>query len=455
MSNIAFERCFQGEKGRDEFQREPVATKVISLLVSDAHVSPMVIDGDWGTGKTEFCHKLINKFKAEHDRYRIVYVDAFKADHADNPLMTILAEVLKLLPEGEQRKGLIQKALPVIRYGLKTALKVGVGHVLRKNADDIADELEDVFEETTEKIIDASVEALLKEHEKAEESLNALQKILTRIAEESPIVIFIDELDRCRPDFSLEMIEVIKHTFDVVGVKFVLITNTKQLTAAINHRYGSEVESQRYLDKFLRFRFSLPNTLTQSRHDRTLATATHFYCLVNQSSSLQNTNLARSDYRVKKFIELLIDINGLSLREVETFVRYLEIYQALTSNNGLAPNLITGFQFLRVFGVFLFCFEPKITDSIFRNTVTAKEILNLLNVKDLPKLIPNEHKYPEDHEVIAVMLARESKAVADRFVNLNEDWQRLFVDFFDRRHHGHGKYINIVIETFNILSFRF
>ena len=116
MSSVVFEHHFQGETGRDEFQREPVAAKVISLLVSDAQVSPMVIDGDWGTGKTEFCHKLINKFKAEHGSYRIVYVDAFKADHADNPLMTILAEVLKLLPEGDQRKGFIQKALPVIRY---------------------------------------------------------------------------------------------------------------------------------------------------------------------------------------------------------------------------------------------------------------------------------------------------------------------------------------------------
>lgn len=252
------ERCFQGENGRDEFQRESVATKVISLLVSPTDISPMVIDGGWGTGKTEFCHKLINKFSAEHENYRVVYVDAFKADHADNPLMTILAEVLKLLPKGKQRKGLMQKALPVIRYGLKTALKVGVGHVLRKNADDIADEIETVLEEATEKAIDASIEVLLKDHEQAEENLLALQNMLAQIAVASPIVFFIDELDRCRPDFAVEMLEVIKHTFDVDGVQFVLVTNTAQLKAAINHRYG-DVDSQRYLDKFLKFRFFLPD----------------------------------------------------------------------------------------------------------------------------------------------------------------------------------------------------
>ena len=447
--------CFQGEKGRDEFQRHPVAAKVISLLVSDAQVSPMVIDGDWGTGKTEFCHKLINKFKAEHGNYRIVYVDAFKADHADNPLMTILAEVLKLLPEGEQRKGLIQKALPVLRYGLKTALKVGVSHVLRKNADDIADELEEALEETTEKVIDASVEALLKEHEKAEESLAALQKALAQIASEFPIVMFIDELDRCRPDFSVEMLEVIKHTFDVEGVKFVLVTNTKQLTAAINHRYGYEVDARRYLDKFLKFRFTLPNVLTQDRNDRILAAVTHFYSLVGRSQALSNSVLNDSNNAVTQFGKTLIEVNSLSLREIETLVRHLEIFNTLTSNRGLVANAIFGLQLLRIFGVYLFCFEPQISERIIKKSVSADEIVNLLDVKDLPILVPQEYKYPEHHEVIAVMLANECKNGSEKFSNLNDDWKRVFVDLFERRHFSDGKCLNIIIEVFDVLSLRF
>src|SRR5690554_6113678 len=100
MPVVSTELRFSGKNGRDEFHREQIADKVIRLLVSDIEISPMVIDGQWGTGKTEFCHKLINKFRDCHPNYRLLYVDAFQADHADNPLMTILAEVLKLLPEG-------------------------------------------------------------------------------------------------------------------------------------------------------------------------------------------------------------------------------------------------------------------------------------------------------------------------------------------------------------------
>jgi hypothetical protein len=123
---------FQGANGRDEFQREQVADKVIQLLTSEINLSPMIIDGDWGTGKTEFCHKLINKFSTIHDNYRLLYVDAFQADHADNPLMTILSAVMTLLSDGGEKSTLLQKALPVIRYGLATAGKAVVSHALKE-----------------------------------------------------------------------------------------------------------------------------------------------------------------------------------------------------------------------------------------------------------------------------------------------------------------------------------
>lgn len=104
MTKTSPELTFQQ---RDEFSREKVAEKVIKLLKSDIDISPMVIDGDWGTGKTEFCRKLINKMDAEQEsdeNYKLLYIDAFQADHADNPLMTILAAVLNAIPKEDQEQ---------------------------------------------------------------------------------------------------------------------------------------------------------------------------------------------------------------------------------------------------------------------------------------------------------------------------------------------------------------
>ena len=405
-------RTFQGEAGRDEFKREQVAEKVIQLLTSDIHLSPMLIDGDWGTGKTEFCHKLINKFKNSHPSYKILYVDAFQADHADNPLMTIFAAVLSLVPEDEKIH-LLQKAMPVLRYGLAIVTKAGVNHLLRQDTDSILEGLDETLQDAANKAIDASVKALLKDHETANENLQALQKTLSDIATDTPIVIFVDELDRCRPDFAVQMLEVMKHTFDVNGVQFVLVTNTQQLKAAINHRYGPQVNAQRYLDKFLKFSFCLPEFVPghmRSGDGLVLAATEHFSKLVYESTSLENTDLFNANHAVYQFANALVRINDLSLREVETFVRHLEIYHQLCQ--GLKSNTVYGYQLLRIVGIFAFCFAPGIANSIQKNKTNGADIANLLGLNEMPS---EGYRWQETTE-FALMLARASTTNKNQFL---------------------------------------
>lgn len=444
---------FQGENGRDEFRREQIADKVISLLTSDIDISPMVIDGHWGTGKTEFCHKLMGKFEAEHEHYRLLYIDAFQADHADNPLLTILAEVLSLLPDGEQKQSLREKVVPVVRYGIKTVFKAGVSHLLRENADDIADGLEEHLQDAANKAIDASVMAMLKDHERSQENLKALQTVLAEVAEESPIVIFIDELDRCRPDFSVQMLEVIKHTFHVVNVKFVLITNTAQLRAAINHSYGPDVDAQRYLDKFLKFSFCLPNFIPGNSSEKTLASVEHFNNLVDVSPVLKDTDLNDFNNGVHGFTTTLISHNQLSLRETETFIRYLEIFHTLS--NGMATNIIFGHTLLRVLGVFIFCFRADIAAAIQSNSVDAKQIAALLGLKSLEN-IENESRYPLHTEVIAALLTPTCASNGDVYKPNTEELQKTIQDYEFRyfNHQGlrQGHEFGSVLKAIEVLN---
>lgn len=159
---------------RDEFKRRAIAEKVISLLDADIDVSPMVIDGSWGLGKTEFCQKLIN-LMAEKGTHELIYIDAFKADHANEPLLTVLAEVLKVMPSDKTKTSLTKIAIPALRYSLKTGAKAVVSHLLRQDAADVIEEFEAEIKQVADKAIDASVETLLKDHVEAEKSLLALQ----------------------------------------------------------------------------------------------------------------------------------------------------------------------------------------------------------------------------------------------------------------------------------------
>ncbi|MFV8855373.1 KAP family P-loop NTPase fold protein, partial [Serratia fonticola] len=267
---------------RDEYKRSDIANKVITLITSDIDTSPMIIDGGWGTGKTEFCYKLINLIKEKEIAYQVVYIDAFNEDHTDAPILTLLAAIVALLPK-QERSTLISKALPALRFGLKTTLKAGANWVLKQNTEELAEDFQEALKDSSNAAIDGTIEALLDDHIESEKNINALKTALVEISKEKPIVIFIDELDRCKPSFAISILENIKHIFDVDNVQFVLVTNTKQLEASIHHIYGQSVDAKRYLDKFVRFTLSLPTYFKPDNYNNELLSPHHWAITVSKS----------------------------------------------------------------------------------------------------------------------------------------------------------------------------
>ena len=374
---------------QDEFKRKPIAENIIRLLTSDIDLSPMVIDGGWGTGKTEFCQKLIRLMQEQYSNYQPVYIDAFRSDHSGEPLLALLAEIIKACtPEdtgeqpSEQRKNITRKVAKAAGFVMKTVAKAAVGHVLKQNTDDLAEEFQQIMNDGQDAdslaetvtdaaatiashTIDATVEALLKEQIEAEKNLETLKACLKELAAEKPIILFIDELDRCRPDYAVDMLEVIKHVFDVENVKVVLVTNTKQLRAAINHRYGMEVDAQKYLDKFLKYSFALPDKVVDSvEAGRALVAVEYFKKLTNNGMTI-GLKGPRGEVMME-IINDMIERYGLSLRETERLVQALGLYHFL-SGRRLFSQRTWGGNLLCIVGIFIFCFHPDLIDDINKN----------------------------------------------------------------------------------------
>jgi len=415
----------------------------------------MVIDGDWGTGKTEFCHKLINLL-AKENTHNLIYVDAFQADHADEPLLTILAEILRILPEGEKRDSFIKKALPAVRYGLKTLVKASVSHLLKQDTDSVIEGFDNSVQKIADRAIDASVESLLKDHVKANESLLTLQDAMKEIATTKPIIMFIDELDRCRPDFAVSILEIIKHTFAIDGVQFVLVTNTLQLKASINHSYGKTVDAQRYLDKFLKFTFTLPNTFSNNLgNEQSVASICHYQNLVNQSVILEPTQLAYNDEF--DFISHVIKTQNLSLREVETLVRYLEIYQQLSDNEALAENVVCGYKLLRLFGVILFCFKKEVASKLTQKRADAQELATFLGEHSIVPIFEGGLE-ALCYQVVLTMIGQECFYNSDLFKpeegQHDAEWDNLINTYFKHSSYSpqQGERSKIVMESIQTLS---
>ena len=77
-----------------------------------------------------------------------------------------------------------------------------------------------------------------------------------------PLVFIIDELDRCRPTFAIELLERVKHIFDVPNMVFVFGLNRNELCKALSSVYG-DIESDVYLRRFFDFEFNLSEVDSQ------------------------------------------------------------------------------------------------------------------------------------------------------------------------------------------------
>ncbi len=75
--------------------------------------------------------------------------------------------------------------------------------------------------------------------------------------------IFVDELDRCRPDYAISYLETIKHVFDIHGLVFVLSIDYDHLQSSARSLFGQELAFPEYLRKFVQRTFKLPAITTE------------------------------------------------------------------------------------------------------------------------------------------------------------------------------------------------
>ena len=374
---------------RDEFSRRPIAEKIIKLLDSDIDVSPLIIDGKWGTGKTEFCFKLKNLIEDdESNSYKVGYVNAFQADHANEPLLTLIAEVASFYDEkDEDRQNFIKNAIPYLRLISGIGLKAGLGFAFGRYASDIPDALTDGFDEIkdgSKSLIDQSLESMIKDQVEAENNLSTLRDALSDIASTNPIILLIDELDRCRPDFAVMMLETIKHVFDVKNVQILLVTNAEQLKATIKHSYGSETNSHDYLYKFFKYQINLPTSTKDTGGRSVENNVTYFRAAVHASKVIPQ------EFKVNEFIyeiPTFLDVGKLSLRNIEQIVRCIEtlvVFEDKEKSKSLNPEPL-----IMVFLSFIYISDKDLLMRLANKELVASDFLDFMSSSILT--IPDEN----------------------------------------------------------------
>lgn len=261
----------------DPFDRRRDA-EMLSRLIASSVADPLVLSlqAPWGSGKTTFLKRLQVHIKNEF-AIPSISIDAWKNDESQDPLVTIISEIkLSLEMKADHEKGVNAKSA----IGKAITAMAENGSKLLMPAVAVAAEL--MFPgsgagtaaagvgDLGERLLDAQ-----DERRKAEPSFReALTEARDLLAQRKkngpvrPILLIIDELDRCRPDYAIRMLERIKHYFDIPGVTFLIATDRGNLPSAVRTVYGAHVEGELYLRKFFDYEFHLsaPCGTTYAKH---------------------------------------------------------------------------------------------------------------------------------------------------------------------------------------------
>ena len=241
------------------------------------------INSNWGAGKTYFIKRWAGSLSQHHP---VVYFNSWKFDHNNEPLILILSEIIQQLTnlikgsEHKKRKARLNSAVTkTIKHIAPTLAKGVFKKISGVNWNDLKDESsEDANEDQNQDSINlgadtASVttQAILNLHTQQQASIDELKQQIKQILSEvlvndntdgkercSPMYVFVDELDRCRPTFAIEVLEVIKHIFDIPRIIFVIATDTEQLQHSIKAVYGHDFDAEKYLMRFFNRSFALP-----------------------------------------------------------------------------------------------------------------------------------------------------------------------------------------------------
>lgn len=168
---------------------------------------------------------------------------------------------------------------------------------------------------------------------------------LVKDSDKDKIVFFVDELDRCRPSYAVDLLERIKHLFDIENVIFILSLDKTQLGISLGAVYGEKIDSAEYLRRFIDLEFRLPKP-DAKKFTRHLYDSFGFGDIFSERK--QQVFQYDSQHLVDTF-QPLSELLNLSLRAREQCFTTIRVALMLTPNNRhIYSHLLTTLAILRV-----------------------------------------------------------------------------------------------------------
>ena len=355
----------------DVLDRQNIAEKLTNMIRNQSESIVMGLHGDWGTGKTFLLKRW--RYDLEKRGAKAIYFNAWEDDFFNDPFIAIIGQLTVFFKQngiGEKDIKEFQKiAMSFIVKNVKNILEQRFGVVIPDGTDEIDEngKLNDYIKQIEER----------KEFKKHLSELSSRSNIYKNDTSEKekvsyPLVFIIDELDRCRPTFAIELLENIKHMFDVDNVVFVFGLNRNELCNTIQSVYGN-INANTYLRRFFDLELSIPEPdyikFYLDRIEKQKVTS--FFRGMVDISTDQRFQIRFDEFG--KYFACISENADLSLRDIEHCIK-MTIFAAknMDTNSYLSPILLSVMVLLRLK-------KPNLYRDFINGKCLGYEVINYLD----------------------------------------------------------------------------
>ncbi|MBO5739741.1 MAG: hypothetical protein J6R52_01590 [Alphaproteobacteria bacterium] len=231
------------------------ARKLQGLLQSVDTPYVIGLDGGYGTGKTHFA----TRFAAQmHEQIKTIYFSAWEKDYEKELITVFLEQIANLIKTDKKYIESSQiKNIKSLLKSLWVAIEsISVNSPITKFPISMTFNVEHFRRQLNKLTI-------------KEDMLQNAKRELANYIKSLPhekMVLIVDDLDRCRPDTAVKILETVKHFFDIDGLIVVMPINQSRLRQYIDAFYGiggtaeqKGVVAEDYLQKFFNDIIDIPN----------------------------------------------------------------------------------------------------------------------------------------------------------------------------------------------------
>ena len=303
----------------DILNRGKILDKILTIIdyySSNKKSCTFSLDGKWGSGKSfvlEMVSERLSSGKTNKKKYLIIKYNSWKYDYYREPLIAIISSIIDSIElAGEVGFEDTKKKLLKVCSTLSLAILGGINDTLKEKT---GVDIKSVVKDTKNTIKETSQHKNeYNEYFSLDKELMELQKSLNEITKNYTVILLVDEIDRCLPQYSISVLERLHHlTEKIENMITIIATDIEKLKNSVTSIYG-DIPTNEYLKKYIDFSVRLDLGELNSKYNKVLG---EYYD--NFSKRFNET-----DEQIFEYVKIIFD--GIDIR---TVIRIVEKSQLI------------------------------------------------------------------------------------------------------------------------------